>query len=136
MKKIKILIVEPNKEPYEKEIEHTLEKMQEIVGGLIEFVELEDNVDLICNEEGKICNLEINRIITNDIVCGTFFIVGQEEGDTISLTNEQIKRYTEYFKLSKHKTAIKLLGNEYKRSAELLGHDLIGVEKLLQLGDL
>lgn len=134
--KIKILIVEPYKEPYIKEIEHKLEKMQEIVGGLIEFVELGENVDLICNEEGKIHNLEINRIITNDIVCGTFFIAGQKEGDTISLTDEQIKKYTEYFKLSNHKTAIKLLKNEYKRSVELLGNDLIGVEKLLQLGDL
>ena len=66
-KKIRVLIVEPRKEPYVKEIEDTLEEKQKIVGGLIDFIELEDDVDLIFNEESKINNLEMNRIITNDI---------------------------------------------------------------------
>ena len=35
-------------------IENTLRSLQSIVRGLIEFVELEHNVNLICNEEGKI----------------------------------------------------------------------------------
>ena len=52
MSKIRVLIVEPNKEPRQVRIEHTLKNLQKIVGGLIEFVELEHNVDLICNEEG------------------------------------------------------------------------------------
>ena len=64
MSKIRVLIVEPNKEPYQKRINHTLEDMQNVVGGLIEFVELEHNVDLICNEEGKIYNLPMNRAMS------------------------------------------------------------------------
>ena len=74
MSKIRILIVEPNKEPRQAKIEHTLHDLQSIVGGLIEYVELEYNVDLICNEEGKIDNLELNRFITNDIIAGTFIL--------------------------------------------------------------
>ena len=35
---MKILIVEPMKEPYEKEIQGTLEEMQAIVGGYIQAV--------------------------------------------------------------------------------------------------
>ena len=60
MSKIRVLIVEPNKEPRQVRIEHTLKNLQKIVGGLIEFVELEHNVDLICNEEGKLLNLELD----------------------------------------------------------------------------
>ena len=50
MDKIRVLIVEPNKEPYQKKIPHTLKDMQKVVGGLIEIVELEYNVELICNQ--------------------------------------------------------------------------------------
>ena len=54
-KVLKILVKEPDKEPYIKEIEHSLEAMQEIVGGYIESVEMPGmrNVDLYVNEEGK-----------------------------------------------------------------------------------
>lgn len=128
--KIRILVVEPNKEPYQLKIEHKLENLQQIVGGLIEFVELEHNVDLICNEEGKLDNLEFNRVITNDIICGTFFIVGQHKGETISLSKKQIKKYKKIFKLKKDKCVIEFLKRKFKNSSELLKVNLIGVERL------
>lgn len=136
MEKIKILIVEPMMDPYIKEIVNTLEEKQKIVGGLIQFVELEDSVDLILNEEGKTLNLEMNRIITNDIVCGNFFIAGQRNGESISLTEKQIQKYKAFFKLRKHTIPISLLKNKYQESNKLLEYDLTGVEKLLQLGNL
>ena len=74
MNKIRILVVAPNEEPHQLKILHTLKEMQKVVGGLIEYVELEHNVDLICNEEGKLLNLELNRLIGNDVIAGTFFI--------------------------------------------------------------
>lgn len=131
-KKIKILIVEPNKEPYEKQIEDTLKEMQNIVGGLIEFVELEENIDLVCNEEGKIYGLEMNRIIPNDVICGTFFIAGEEKGETISLTDEQIKKYKEYFNLERHKEPIEQIKKQYS-SEDLLNGSLNYIDKLLEL---
>lgn len=132
-KKIKILVVEPKKEPYEKIIDNTLEEKQKIVGGLIEFVELEETVDLICNDEGKINNLEMNRIITNDIICGTFIICGQKDGDSISLTDEEIEKYKKYFNLKVHSVVIELLKEQYGNSSNLLNYDLRGIEKLLKL---
>ena len=122
--------------PYIKEIVKTLEEKQKIVGWLIQFVELEDSVDLILNEEGKTLNLEMNRIITNDIVCGNFFIAGQRNGESISLTEKQIQKYKAFFKLRKHTIPISLLKNKYQESNKLLEYDLTGVEKLLQLGNL
>lgn len=132
-KKIKVLIVEPRKEPYVKEIDNTLEEKQKIVDGLIEFVELEETVDLICNDEGKMNNLEMNRIITNDIICGTFIICGQKDGDSISLSDEKIEKYKKYFNLKVHSVPIELLKRQYKDSSNLLNYDLRGVEKLLKL---
>lgn len=132
-KNIKVLIVEPKKEPYVKEIDNTLEEKQKIVGGLIEFVELEETVDLICNDEGKMNNLEMNRIITNDIICGTFIICGQKDGDSISLTDEKIEKYKKYFNLKVHSVPIELLKRQYKNSENLLNYDLRKIEKLLKL---
>lgn len=128
--KIRILVVEPNKEPYQLKIEHKLENLQRVVGGLIEFVELEHNVDLICNEEGKLDNLEFNRVITNDVICGTFFIAGHHKGETISLSKKQIKKYKKIFKLRNDKGVIELLKQSFKNSNNLLSYNLIGVERL------
>lgn len=103
MSKIRVLIVEPNKEPRQMKIEHTLENLQNIVDGIIEYVELDHHTDIICNEEGKILNMELNRRLGNDIIAGTFIIAGQHYGETISLSRKQIKQYKEMFRLSKHR---------------------------------
>ena len=121
MNKIRILIVEPDKEPYKKKIPHTLKDMQKVVGGLIEIVELEYNVELICNEEGKIYNLPMNRAIQNDI------IAGQHNGETISLSKKQIKKYKKMFKLSQDKALIDLLQETVKESSNLLDLRLVNV---------
>lgn len=98
---IKVLIVEPNELPYEKEIPNTLEAKQNIVGGNIECTSLldDDSISIICNEEGKIEGLPLNRFIGHDIIAGTFIIAGDdyENGDFISLTEEQIKKYKKRF---------------------------------------
>lgn len=80
MNKIKVLVVEPNKAPYVKEIDNTLEAKQEIVGGLIEqLISPKDDVAIILNEEGKLHNLPMNRALYGpdkqpiDIIRGTFF---------------------------------------------------------------
>lgn len=103
MSKIRVLIVEPNKEPRQIKVEHTLENLQNIVDGLIEYVELDHNTDIICNEEGKIYGLELNRRVGNDIIAGTMIIAGQHYGETISLSRKQIKQYKEMFRLANHK---------------------------------
>ena len=131
MSKIRILIVEPNKEPRQAKVEHTLQNLQNIVGGLIEFVELELNVDLICNEEGKIDNLELNRSITNDIIAGTFFIAGQHGGDTISLSRKQIKKYKKRFRLENDKELMSLKKRMMVNSSDFIKYGIIGIENVI-----
>lgn len=62
--KISALLVEPNKYPKMIDIDDTLEAMQEVVGGDIEeYMPFEDEVAIICNEEGKVNGLTPNRAV-------------------------------------------------------------------------
>lgn len=98
---IDVLIVEPNKLPYEKQIPNTLEAKQEIVQGYIECINPIDDSDVcfICNDESKINGLEPNRDIGFDILFGTFIVIGDdyENSDFKSLNKTQIEKYKKVF---------------------------------------
>ena len=103
---MQILVVEPERRPKVREIDGALKSMQGIVGGLIQPVyPFDDSVALVCNEEGKVMNLPLNRGLRDedgqiyDIVSGTFFLCGvPEDSDHFtSLTPEQIERYQKRF---------------------------------------
>lgn len=100
-KKIRVLIVEPNKLPREEVIQNTLLQKQQIVGGYIEDVYLpeDDSVVLICNEESKLDGLEYNRDIGYDIIAGPFIIAkdNADTGEYESLDDNQIKKYQDRF---------------------------------------
>src|SRR5699024_3865213 len=62
LEKLTVLVVEPMKEPYVKEIEPGLHSLQAEVGGDIATTyPLSDPVELVCNDEGKLIGLELNR---------------------------------------------------------------------------
>ena len=64
---MKVLMVEPGKSPYAAEIESGLKSLQAAVGGDIQAVyPYEDPVALICNEEGKLMGLPLNRALFDD----------------------------------------------------------------------
>lgn len=103
---MRILVVEPERRPEVREIDGSLKSMQEIVGGLIQPVyPFDDPVALVCNDEGKLMNLPLNRGLRGndgqiyDIVSGTFFLCGvpPDSDQFVSLTPEQIERYEEKF---------------------------------------
>lgn len=121
-RKIKVLVVEPDKLPYEKVISNTLRDKQQIVDGYIEYVRLldDDSVVLICNEEGKINGSKYNRDIGYDIIAGTFIIVREnpDDGEDRSLTDEQIEKYKERFnEKSIDKTNQKILSIKTHKNA-------------------
>lgn len=102
---MRVLVVEPERRPEVREIDNSLKAMQEIVGGLIQPIYLDDSVVLICNDEGKMINLPMNRGLRDkggqiyDIVSGTFFLCGipADSDHFTSLTQKQIERYKERF---------------------------------------
>ena len=84
---MKILFVEPGKEAQPAEIQGDLKEMQAIVGGQIQALyPWEDPVALICNDEGKLLRLPLNRI------CGI-------EGDEfVSLSDPLMIKYQKKFR--------------------------------------
>ena len=102
--KITMLVLEPMKKPYVKEIEHTLENLQNEVGGSIEAVyPFEDKVAIICNDEHKFNGMPMNRCLRDqdgeiyDILGGNLLVVGLTEYDFGSLTPEQVEKFSDYF---------------------------------------
>lgn len=98
---MKVLLVQPGLYAREAVIGNELEDMQKTVGGWIEAVyPYDDEVAIICNEEGLLMGLPLNRKITDDmIIAGTFFICGTTEDNFISLSDEQMKKYNELLKM-------------------------------------
>jgi len=104
---MKILLVKPMCKPEVAEITGNLHSMQEIVGGTIQAIyPFEDpEAVLICNDDGKLIGLPLNRCLRDsegkvyDVIAGTFFIcrapVGSDRFE--SLTEEQVEQYTEVF---------------------------------------
>ena len=66
--------------------------------GLIEIIPLDDEVNILCNEEAKIIGLEPNRHFFSEVLCGVFYITGQDdEGNLCSLSAKDMERYKEFF---------------------------------------
>jgi len=108
--KLKVLMVKTGELAQPMEIDNTLEAMQNAVGGMIEeYMPFDDEVALVCNEEGKMMGLPWNRAITihdnadeiADIIAGDFFIcyapIGSEE--FLSMPDDLMQKYEEKFKL-------------------------------------
>ena len=103
--KMTVLVVEPRKEPYVKEIDPGLHSLQAEVGGDIGATyPFSDPVALVCNDEGKLIGLDLNRGLRDetgeiyDIMAGTFLVVGLDGEDFASLSPELAQKYTEHFR--------------------------------------
>ena len=103
--KLTVLVVEPMKEPYVKEIDSGLHALQAEVGGdIAASYPFDDPVGLVLNDEGKLIGLDLNRSLRDehgeiyDIVAGTFLVVGLGPESFSSLSPDMIQKYTEQFK--------------------------------------
>lgn len=103
--KSKVLLVEPGRYPKVVEMSMELKDLQEAVGGYIEATyPFEDEMAcVICNEEGKINGMELNRGLYDkhgnieDIIAGPFIVAGLHFEGFGSLTEEQLKKFEAQF---------------------------------------
>lgn len=81
--------------------------MQQAVGGWIEeYMPFDDDVALVCNEEGKLHGLDLNRAIYSengeimDIIAGDFFVCYApiESENFQSLPDDLMTKYEKKFK--------------------------------------
>jgi len=107
METIRVLRIEPGEAPEDIKIAASTERYQQEVDGYIECVyPWDDDVCIMCNEEGKINGLPFNRSLKDeggevyDVIAGTFLIIGTTEtGDSFrSLTDAEAQKYKELFK--------------------------------------
>ena len=107
METINVIYVEPGKEARTIEMKDELSEMQNLVGGLIEeYMPFEDDVAIICNDEGKMRGMPLNRGICSDdgtlmdIIAGPFFIAYApvESEKFLSMPDELRKKYMQEFR--------------------------------------
>ena len=102
---MRVLVVEPMEAPYVSEIGSSLEDLQNAVGGWSETIyPFDDNAAVICNEEGKLNGLDLNRAMRDetgaiyDVIAGKFLVAGMKDDEFSSLSQEQIETYAELYK--------------------------------------
>ena len=102
---MRVLFIPCGKKPEIREIDGSLKSMQELVGGLIEDVCWGDeNIALICNDEGLLLGFPPNRSIRwkhiDDctIIHGDFFLCGVDGENYTSLSPELIAFYERRFR--------------------------------------
>lgn len=107
--KISCIVVDFERKPKVVKIEKALDAYRNAVGGWIEVLyPFEDNVGIICNEEGKMLQLPPNRALylegelrdrgeLYDVIFGKFLIVGLTEEDFGDLSEELQKKYLARF---------------------------------------
>ena len=106
MEDITVLIIEPGKEPYVKAISSDLKSLQQEVGGYIQTIyPWEDLVAVICNDEGKLNGLALNRALRDedghiyDVIAGTFIIAGLSDDNFASLSSKEVEKFSKLFEL-------------------------------------
>ena len=99
-----VLVVAPGEKPSVVTIPAGLDSLYNQVGEPIQAIyPFEEPVGIVCNDNGKINGMQLNRALRDDensiydIVSGTFLVVGLGEEDFCSLTPEQIEKYSEHF---------------------------------------
>ena len=102
--KMTVLKVFPGKLPETVVLPDTLEDLQKAVGGYIEVIHpFDDSACIICNEEGKLNGLPLNRALTDDsgkitdIIAGAFLVAGVSDEGFSSLSAEQIRKYSDLY---------------------------------------
>lgn len=99
-----VLLVKAGMHPQQVQIGTELDDLQKAVQGEIEATyPFEEEVAIICNENGKFNGSELNRSLRSedgeiyDILAGDFLVVGLTEDDFGSLSPELMKQFEEKF---------------------------------------
>ncbi len=102
--KIKVLLVMPDKEIQTVKIPASIKFIKAFIGEKLEKINLSEDIVLIANKDAKL--EEVNRIVDDKIVFGTFLITSIKKNRITSMKKRDIRKYTNIFKLKKHQKKI------------------------------
>ena len=88
---IKAIYGAPGKTPILIEVENTLEALQKAVGGYIESVTVEDDVCILCDEEGRLKGLPMTMIYKGIDFVGPVLFVGVKGEDFCSIPDDYVE---------------------------------------------
>lgn len=104
---MRVVYIQAGQRPEVMDIGGSLKDMQKLVGGYIETTHpFNDTAVIVCNEEGKINGLPLNRGLMHpetgelyEIIAGNFFICDAppDSDDFKGLSDKQVEIYMEQF---------------------------------------
>ena len=105
MKKfVTVLKISPGKEPMIAKLKPTIEAFRQAITiescgmGTPCAKEMERGIYILYNKDGYIWDLTANRRIGDEIICGTFFVVGIDKSYfPRSLTEDEVQKYSHVF---------------------------------------
>lgn len=109
--KIKVLLVMPEREVQTVKIPRSTKFIKALIGNELLKIRLNEKTVLIANKNANLT--EFNRIVGGNVILGTFIIVSTKNRRRVSMTKKEIRKYTNMFKLKKHKRKIDIYKNEY-----------------------
>ncbi len=128
-----VLLVEPMKAPVNIQIADNLKALQDAVGGLIQpFNFTNDPVVIVCNEEGKVDGLPLNRAVYDEqgemieIMAGSFLIMGDGEEKFESLSADMKEKYANEFEYPEkfYKLAGKIIAQKIEPPKETIKSEM------------
>ena len=109
--RIKVLLVIPNQEVQVVKIPPSLKFIKAFIGENLFRLKLSKDTILIAN---KNANAEdFNRIVGGNIILGTFLVISIKNNCRVSMKKKDVRRYTNMFKLRKHKRKIAMYKEEW-----------------------
>ena len=109
--KIKVLLVMPEREVQTVKIPRSSKFIKALIGNELLKIRLDNNIMLIANKDADLT--EFNRAVGENIILGTFIVVATKNKHRVSMTKKEIRKYTNMFKLRRHKRKIDIYKNDY-----------------------
>lgn len=101
----------PGKEAQLVKIPANTKFIKSFIGDDLFKIKLNENTMIYANKNAS--QDEFNRILGENILLGTFFIVSIKNNRRVSMKKKDIRKYTNMFKLRKHQKKINAYKDEY-----------------------
>lgn len=109
--RIKVLLVIRNQEVQVVKMPPNLKFIKAFLGENLFRLKLNKDTVLIANKDANV--EDFNRIVKGNIILGTFLVISIKNNCRVSMKKKDIRRYTNMFKLRKHKRKIDKYKEEY-----------------------
>ena len=109
--KIKVLLIIPNRKVQVVRIPSNIKFLKDFLGKELCQIRLDKNNVLVADRKAEYD--DFNRIYNGEIIREPFFVISIKNRQRRSLNKKDIKKYSDIFKLEKHKITVNRYKEEY-----------------------